>query len=432
MYSGSGRVALCGRIAGTAAGLLLLLSGPLLEPRAAAAAGFTILNADLPDSGLNDPTVLAAVAGSSAVTLGEQRLDALRYAAGLWEETLANEVEIVLRVRFVELGGTLYGAVLGSAASMTVHRDFEGAPLPATYYPAALANNLAGLDLNGGIPEVWITLNASVDSDAVLGEHSWYYGHDGEVPCGPRGCDIDLVSVVLHEIAHGLGFTTLFDYRSGEKFDSRLRCPDMGLCSLAEGCANGACLGRGYDDRYLLQLIEAGTGKALSTMTSAERASVLVSDGGLVWSGDELARASVLLNSGVDVNGDVRMHDPARLAPGSSVTHFSPVLSPDQFMEPGYTGPIHDTGLPGGLAAYLLADLGWPLRAESSCGDADGSGQIGIADALIVLRSALGLPGSCPLSSCDVNGDQQLSVLDALLILSLVVGNPVSLDCSAG
>ena len=423
---------LCGRLASSAAILLLLFCGPLLQPRAAAAAGFSILNADLPGSGLNDPTVLASVAGSNAITLGEQRLDALRYAAGLWEETLANEVEIVLRIRFVELGGTLYGAVLGSAASMTVHRDFEGAPLPATYYPVALANNLAGRDLNAGIPEVWITLNASVDSDAVLGERSWYYGHDGAVPCSPRGCDIDLVSVALHEIAHGLGFTTLFDYRSGEKFDSRLRCPDMGLCLLAEDCAHGDCLARGYDDRYLLQLIEAGTGEALSTMASAERASVLVSDGGLAWSGDELARASVLLNSGVDINGNVHMHDPPLLAPGSSVTHFSPVLSPDQFMEPGYTGPLHDTGLPGGLAAYLLADLGWPLRAVSSCGDADGSGQIGIADALTVLRSALGLPDSCPLSSCDVNGDQELSVLDALLILSLVVGNPVSFDCGAG
>ncbi|HIF63702.1 MAG TPA: hypothetical protein EYG16_09000 [Deltaproteobacteria bacterium] len=431
MYSGSGKVALCGRIAGAAVGLLLLFSGPLVQPRAAAAAGFSILNADFPDSGLNDPTVLEAVPGSSAGTLGEQRLDALRYAAGLWEETLANEVEIVLRVRFVELGGTLYGAVLGSAAAMTVHRDFAGAPLSSTYYPAALANNLAGLDLNGGIPEIWITFNASLDRDAVLGERSWYYGHDGEVPCGPRGCDIDLVSVALHEIAHGLGFTTLFDYGSGEKFDSRLRCPGMGLCSLAEGCANGACLRRGYDDRYLLQLIEAGTGNALSTMTSADRASVLVSDGGLAWSGDELARASVLLNSGVDVNGDVHMHDPARLAPGSSVTHFSPALSPDQFMEPGYTGPIHDTDLPGGLAAYLLADLGWSLRGKSRCGDADGSGQVGIADALTVLRSALGLPGSCPLSACDVNGDQKISVVDALLILSLVVGNPVSFDCSA-
>lgn len=432
MYSGPGGFALCGRIAGAAAGFLLLFSGPLVQPRAVAAAGFTILNADLPDSGLNDPKAQVAVAGSKAVTLGGQRFDALRYAAGLWEETLGNEVEIVLRVRFVELGGTLYGAVLGSAASMTVHRDFPGAPLPATYYPAALANNLAGLDLNAGIPEIWITLNASVDSDAVLGERSWYYGHDGEVPCSPRGCDIDLVSVALHEIAHGLGFSALFNLSSGEKFDSRLRCPDMSPCSLAKGCPNGACVRRGYDDRYLLQLIDAGTGQALSTMTSVERASVLVSDGRLAWSGDELARASVLLSSGVDVNGDVHMHDPVRLAPGSSVTHFSPALSPDQFMEPGYTGPIHDTGLPGGLAAYLLADLGWPLRAESSCGDADGSGQINVADALTVLRAALSLPGNCPLSLCDVDSDQVISVDDAVLVLSLVVGNPVSLHCSAG
>jgi hypothetical protein len=312
---------------------------------------------------------------------------------------------------------------------MTLHRDFEGAPLSATYYPVALANALAGKDLNGSIPELWITLNASLDSDTVLGERRWYYGHDGGVFCGLGGCDIDLVSVFLHEIAHGLGFTTFFNYNSGEKFATRMRCLDLAPCAADDDCVVGQCALRGYDDRYLLQLVDGATGAPLAAMTPGERAAVIVSDGRLAWSGENLALASALLSTGADLNGDVHMHDPARIARGSSVSHFSPALYPDQFMEPGYTGPNHDTGLPGGLAADLLADLGWTLRRDFLCGDADGSGFLGVIDALAILRRALSLPGECSTRACDVNGDLAITVTDALMVLSRVVGNSVAFDC---
>ena len=41
--------------------------------------------------------------------------------------------------------------------------------------------------------------------------------------------------------------------------------------------------------------------------------------------------------------------------PGSSVSHFSDSLSPDELMEPRHTDPLHDVG----LAKELLADIGW-------------------------------------------------------------------------
>lgn len=57
-------------------------------------------------------------------------------------------------------------------------------------------------------------------------------------------------------------------------------------------------------------------------------------------------------------------------------------------------------------------------------GDADGSGAVEIGDALIVLRTAMGLMPSTPelIASCDIDGDGSLSVTDALSILRFAMG----------
>jgi hypothetical protein len=61
------------------------------------------------------------------------------------------------------------------------------------------------------------------------------------------------------------------------------------------------------------------------------------------------------LTAGVDPNGHVEMFAPNPQQPGSSVSHFSTSLSPNELMEPHYTVPLHDVG----LAKELLADVGW-------------------------------------------------------------------------
>jgi hypothetical protein len=57
----------------------------------------------------------------------------------------------------------------------------------------------------------------------------------------------------------------------------------------------------------------------------------------------------------VNPNGHVEMFAPNPQQPGSSVSHFSTSLSPNELMEPFYTVPLHDVG----LANELLADIGW-------------------------------------------------------------------------
>ena len=66
---------------------------------------------------------------------------------------------------------------------------------PRVFYPVALAEKIAGKSLNTDLEgDLVLTINSSVN---------WYMGTDGQTP----KTKYDLVTVVLHEVCHGLGFS---------------------------------------------------------------------------------------------------------------------------------------------------------------------------------------------------------------------------------
>src|SRR5215475_16017002 len=71
--------------------------------------------------------------------------------------------------------------------------------------------------------------------------------------------------------------------------------------------------------------------------------------------GPEVAAASGVLTAG-RVGDHVRMFAPSPQQGGSSVSHFDTALSPNEPMEPIYTGPRHTLG----LTVSALQDMGWP------------------------------------------------------------------------
>ncbi len=116
-------------------------------------------------------------------------------AVGEWDSVLATNPAgpIVIEVFWSNLGNP---SLLGYAGPDGM---FHGGTLPTpSLYPAALTNTLLGIDANGSDrPEVQVVLNSE-----LLSNNRWYLGTTGT----PPGSQIDLFSVVLHEIGHGLGF----------------------------------------------------------------------------------------------------------------------------------------------------------------------------------------------------------------------------------
>ena len=108
----------------------------------------TVNNNDGPGEGFNDPAPFIAVGGNPALTIGEARLIAFQHAAFIWGSCLNSSVEIQIDAEFNPLTCTPTSAVLGSAGANTVHRDFFNAPIANTWYPQALANAIATIDLD--------------------------------------------------------------------------------------------------------------------------------------------------------------------------------------------------------------------------------------------------------------------------------------------
>lgn len=114
--------------------------------------------------------------------------EAFAYAAAYWSFLICTPVDIVVEATFA----VLPPGTIGSAGPTASTRNFPNAPRQFTWYPIALANSLAGQDLSAGHE-----INARFSSG-----HDFYFGTDGQTP----GDQVDFVSVVMHELGHGLGF----------------------------------------------------------------------------------------------------------------------------------------------------------------------------------------------------------------------------------
>ena len=175
----------------------------------------TIQNNDPAGQGFNDPTPAAPIGGNPGTTLGEQRLNVFKFAAGIWGNVLDSKVPIVIRATFSPINSTsspctATTGILGQAGPTGFISDFSHAPIAGVAYPIALANALSGTDLNGSIAEISAQFNSLVDNSTCLGDSNWYYGYDGN-----HGKDVDLLEVLLHEFAHGFGFVGNTSTNSG-------------------------------------------------------------------------------------------------------------------------------------------------------------------------------------------------------------------------
>lgn len=177
----------------------------------------TLILTDDPGKGFNDPRPATPVGGNSGTTLGEQRLIALKKAAAIWADALETTVPIRIQARFDSLLCTQDFTMLGYGGPISIKADFPangpfpGAEFPHTWYPIALANKLSGLDLDPTKDDLGVTLNSQLDEDCLGPDSRWYYGLDNQPATGQD----NMVVVLLHEFAHGLGFLEFADEETG-------------------------------------------------------------------------------------------------------------------------------------------------------------------------------------------------------------------------
>jgi len=299
----------------------------LLFSISCSATTITIVNANTGTQGFNSTSPVTAEGGNSATTLGAAYFNVFQAAADFWEQRLDSPVEIRIESVFTALICTSTSAQLGGAGPLSGTANFANAPVQNTLYSIALANALAGQDLDPGVNDIFAQFNSQLDGRAsCLGGARWWLGINGQP--APAGT-ISLFETVLHEMAHGLGFLT-FTNQSGQRF------------------AN-------LNDPYLLNLFDLSLNQSWATMTDFQRSFSSVNNGNLVWTGPNVASGAGVITGGRS-NGLLRMYAPSVFEPGSSVSHWDTALSPDELMEPFATFTSDSTA-----TVLALQDMGWPL-----------------------------------------------------------------------
>lgn len=374
----------------------------------------SIVNVNAPGEGFNDPTPRAPVGGNPGTTLGQQRLIAFQFAASIWGGILDSAVPIYIQAQFTPLTCTATSAVLGAAGANQIFANFPGAPKADTWYHVALANRLAFGDLAPGpngtdADDIVAFFNSNIGLPGCLVGNDWYYGLDAN-----HGSQIDLVTVLLHEFGHGLGFSAFFNKSTG---------------ALAGPPA--------YNDIYERFLLDTTTGLHYPQMTDAQRATSVLNSRHVVWDGPQVtAKVPTTLSLGTPA---LTVNSPASLAGNYAVgaASFGPQLS-----APGITAGVvaaldpadgagpstldgcspftNAAAVAGKIALVSRGTCGFVVKAKN----AQNAGAVGVVIADNVAGSPpAGLGGADPTITIP---SVRVSLADGNAIRSALAGGPVN------
>ena len=246
---------------------------------------------------------------------------AFDYAASIWASLITSSVPIEVEAEWKPLGTN----VLGGAWAQGIYRDFPGAPLANTWYPSALANKLAGHDLDPANHDINAQFNSSFPN--------WYFGTGGT----PAWNQYDFASVVLHELCHGLGFFDSFTVDS------------------ASGAGNWGF--QGFPAAYDHFVINGSGSVLIDTFPSSPSSTTLAA---------QLQSDNIFFNGPLAVAANnstpPALYAPSSWAQGSSIAHLGEAFNntPNALMTYALTnGEVeHD---PGPVTRAILRDIGWTV-----------------------------------------------------------------------
>ncbi|MDI6804977.1 MAG: FN3 associated domain-containing protein [Bacteroidota bacterium] len=218
--------------------------------------------------------------------------------------------------------------------SINYYFNFTNAPKQNIGYPTALAEAISNENLNGGKSEIVIDFNKNI---------SWYCDTVGNCPANKY----DLVTVMMHEIGHGIGYLPSFDVDNS----------GIGSWGYPYGgikrptIYDTACVVGQYPTSiYIL------TKTSVYPNPSHDLGSALKSNN-IYFDGLNVYR----------INNNVlpKLYAPSTWAKGSSISHLDensyPHGNSNSLMTPktDYAEAIHS---PGEIGLAMLQDLGWDIN----------------------------------------------------------------------
>lgn len=295
-----------------------------------------------PPAGVGAPRALSAditvnfnpPGGSDLVPWPTAARQAFNHAVRIWETLLNGTQTIEINAYW---STNVAPGVLGFSSPDMSYRDYASFPVAGTWYAVALANEFEGSDLNGIDPEMNTTYNA---------DFAWYFGTDGN----PGAGEYDFVTVVLHEICHGLGYTAWMDWDDGTGDDE---CAGVA----GEGCWGD---GTGYPGAYD-RLVITGTSVQLITLDNPSTTLGNRLTGNNLYFDGANARAAY-------GGGPPRLYAPAVWDSGSSIAHLDSATFDGT--SHALMTPSLDLGEsahhPGTISIGILEDIGWPVLVNYS------------------------------------------------------------------
>ncbi len=226
-------------------------------------------------------------------------------------------------------------------------KDFPNAPEPGTWYPTCLANAINGTELNPNQSDMDVFLNSDL---------TWYFGTDSN----PAPNEHDFVTVLLHEICHGLGFLSLAKVEQGLGSFGELTAVDFAPLSPSFPFPDQMGLPSAFD----LFLVNDSIKVLTDTGIFQNPSTALMSE----FTGNQVYYNGPF---GVAANqSDMpKVEAPQVFLLGSSMTHLDENAYPagdiDALMTPS-SAPGEVNHSPGPIVLGMLKDIGWPDAEDTT------------------------------------------------------------------